>query len=139
MPLYEWGEKCRRVRKEGVILFRGVTTHSIPTTNTNQKARSSRAFFVRKVENDELFYAIYTITALFLLGFFKKISKIFQNFFASQNLIYRNTKTPPNLTLICIFPPSDTLLSPLESQDVNTNSSSGYSRFLESVTSAFSP
>mgnify|MGYP006928559126 CR=1 FL=1 len=27
MSLTEWWEKCRRVRKEGVIAFRGVTTH----------------------------------------------------------------------------------------------------------------
>ena len=26
MSLYEWWEKCRRVRKEGVIAFRGVPT-----------------------------------------------------------------------------------------------------------------
>ena len=30
MPIYEWWEKCRRVRKEGGgIVFIGVTTHSI--------------------------------------------------------------------------------------------------------------
>ena len=29
LSLYEWWEKCRRVRKEGAILFRAVTTQSM--------------------------------------------------------------------------------------------------------------
>ena len=35
-------------------------------------------FSLERFGNDELFYAIYTIVALILLGFFKKIVKFFQ-------------------------------------------------------------
>ena len=35
-------------------------------------------FSLERFENDELFYAIYTIVALILLGFFKKIQKLFK-------------------------------------------------------------
>lgn len=35
-------------------------------------------FSLERFENDELFYAIYTIVVLILLGFFKKIVKFFQ-------------------------------------------------------------
>ena len=35
-------------------------------------------FSLERFENDELFYAIYTIVALILLGFFKKMSSFFK-------------------------------------------------------------
>ena len=35
-------------------------------------------FSLERFENDELFYAIYTIVALILLGFFKKLSSFFK-------------------------------------------------------------
>ena len=36
MPLYEWREKCRRVRKEGVILIKGVTIKLCVKISTNR-------------------------------------------------------------------------------------------------------
>lgn len=35
-------------------------------------------FSLERFENDELFYAIYTIVVLILLGFFKRIFKFFK-------------------------------------------------------------